>query len=548
MISGRAIIDCLSIPSADVLKIAGGSGILSLYTLTSILLHIAYDVYSLTMREIAPLRILALRAVGPPGCQPEISFGGPPRRPKKQQDDDNNNGDSNDIIDAVSTNNDNDETSSTSSNTVFSPPLPPDEPTITSRLLRSLRDCRRDHTPYVAGTTRANASDVDISQPWVMSIHPPRHNETNNNINNSPMDESSEFLAIENGNHAVECLQMFIDALVESGRAGDSRLGVHFFREWVHAVTGESSTSIGGVEEQQQQRPKKRQKGNSGNNSSSRQFDHLPLGSLSLHNLASASVQTFRSMEFANVGSCLGALDLTGAHGLTDYILSKVICSGSFPRIQRLSLKNSRKLTGKSISNLVKLRDLRALDVGGCFNVHPNDVIEMVQQHPGTKKGTLTEIYAGGLGWTDVALESLLNVTSRHLRGLGVGFSTYLSGPGLVLILAKAAGTLDRLSIPFCTGVDDAVASALGRNLPKLAVLDIRGCSKVYSLTGMMDGRIAASNSGAEVSGHLFVLARYSGISNNSLEETSRLYRNEEGEPVFDCVLDGGGTGGGVRR
>jgi hypothetical protein len=496
------------------------------------------------MREIAPLRILALRAVGPPGCQPEITFGGPPRRPKKQKDD--NNGESNDIDTTKNNGNDDDddETSSTSSNTIFSPPLPPDEPTITSRLLRSLRSSSMPMHPYVAGTTRANASDVDISQPWVMSIYPPRNNKTDNN---SPMDETAEFLTIENGNHAVECLQMFIDALVESGRAGDSRLGVHFFREWVHAVTGESSTSAGGVEEQQpQQRPKKRQKGNS--SSSSSQFDHLPLGSLSLHNLASASIQTFRSMEFANVGSCLGTLDLTGAHGLTDSILSRVICSGSFPRIQRLSLKNSRKLTGKSIASLVKLRDLRALDVGGCFNVHPNDVIEMVQQHPGTKKGTLTEIYAGGLGWTDVALEVLLNVTSKHLRGLGVGFSTYLSGPGLVLILAKAAGTLDRLSIPFCTGVDDAVASALGKNLPKLAVLDIRGCSKVYSLTGMMDGRIAASNGGAEVSGHLFVLARYSGISNNSLEETSRLYRNEQGEPVLNCILDGGGTGGGVRR
>ena len=493
-----------------------------------------------TMREIAPLRILALRAVGPPGCQPEITFGGAPNntRPKQHQD---SNGDINTNSDTKNNDNNNEDSDS---NTNFSPPPPPEEPTITSRLLRSLRNSTMPIQPYVAGTTRANASDVDISQPWVMAVYPPRYN----NDKNSPMEETTEFLTIENGNLAVECLQLLIDALVESGRAGDSRLGVHFFREWVHAVTGGmDSFSTSTTLEQQQQRPKKKQKKGSSSKGGS-QFDHLPLGSLSLHNLASASIQTFRSMEYANVGSCLGTLDLTGTHGLTDSVLINVICSGSFPRIQRLSLKNSRKLTGKSIACLVKLRDLKALDVGGCFNVHPNDVIEMVQQHPGTKKGTLTEIYAGGLGWTDVALEELLNITSKHLKGLGVGFSTYLSGPGLILILSKAAGTLDRLSIPFCNGVDDTVTSALGKALPKLAVLDIRGCNKVYSLTGMMDGRIAASNSGAEVARHLFVLARYSGISSNSLEETSRLYRNEQGEPVVNCVLDGGGTGEGVRR
>jgi len=128
-----------------------------------------------------------------------------------------------------------------------------------SRLLRSLRNSSMTIQPYVAGTTRANASDVDISQPWVMAIYPPRDNDDNNN---SPIDETNEFLSIENGNHAVECLQMFIDALVESGRAGDDRLGVHFFREWVQAVTGGMEAKPE-QQQQQKQRPKKKQKGNS---------------------------------------------------------------------------------------------------------------------------------------------------------------------------------------------------------------------------------------------------------------------------------------------
>ena len=521
------------------------------------------------MREIPPLRTLCLRAVGPPGCQPEITFGG--LRPREIKDVENSEGGATDATD--SNNEKNGEDNEDELENYAAPPSPPDEPTITSRLLRSLRDLDRPIQPYTSGISRANANDVDISQPWVMAIYPPREEDTNNNNNcNAPMmkggdddnnnNNNIEFLAIENGNHAVECLQMFIDALVESGRAGDSRIGVHFFREWVQAVTGQDAISIVADQEeqqqkqqQQQQRPKKRQKGSKSNNNSSASrpnYDHLPLGSLSLHNLASASINTFRSMQLANVGSCLGTLDLTGVHGLTDTILSKVICAdGSFPRLQRLSLKNCRKLTGKSIASIVQLYNLQALDVGGCFNLHPNDVIEMVQQHPGTKRGTFTEVYASGLGWTDVALEELMDVTSKHIRGLGVGFSPYLSGPGLILALNKTAGSMDRLSIPFCTGVDDAVVSALGKNLPKLAVLDIRGCNKVYSLTGMMDGRIAASNASAmvdDVAQHLFVLARYSGISDKAVEETKKLYCNEQGDPMFECILDGGGTGGGVRR
>ena len=399
---------------------------------------------------------------------------------------------------------------------------------MTSRLLRSLRDSTLPQLPYdLLG--RPNANDVDIAHPWIMAVYPPREHgniapliSTNDDENDSS--DEAEFLAIENSNKAVETLQLFIDALVESGRAGDSRMGVHFFREWVAVTTGQEATAA----VVKKKKSKKRQK--------TVVSESLPLGSLSLHNFAAGSIQTFRSMEKANVGCCLGTLDISGVN-LTDSILSNVICSGSFPRLRRLSVKNCRKLTGKGIASLVKLTKLCALDVGGCFNIHPNDVVSLVQNHPSTKKGRLTEIYASGLGWTDVALEEIVDATAGHLRGLGVGFSPYISSPGLILTLSKLASTLDHLAVPFCTGMDDAAALALGRKLPNLAVLDIRGCNKVYSLSGMMDGRGVAATAG-----HLFVLARYSGISNNSLEETTRLYDG------LTCVLDGGGTGDGIRR
>lgn len=429
---------------------------------------------------------------------------------------------------------------------------PPDEPTLTSRLLKSIRGMEVPPHPYTS-PCRPNANDVDVAHPWIMTVHPPR--EPGNNaplVKLTQQDgegktdanafvEGSEYLTIENNNPAVECLQLYVDAMVDSGRAGDNRLGVHFFREWVAAITGHPATDIataGGDDARGRKKKKKQKSTTSDASTAGIAIDSLPLGSLSLHNFAAASIQTFRSMEKANVGCCLGSVDLSGVHGLTDDILADVICAGAFPRLRRLSVKNCRRLTGKGVASLSNLTNLCAIDVGGCFNVQPDDVVSLVRDHPSTKAGTLTEIYAGGLGWTDVALEEVVDASSGHLRGLGVGFSPYISGPGLILTLSKVSRSLDRLAVPFCQGLDDAALSALGKNLTKLAVLDVRGCTKVNSLSGMMDGRAAAT----KAVGHLFVLARYSGVSAHSLEETMKLFDG------LTCVLDGGGTGEAIRR
>jgi len=501
------------------------------------------------VREFPSLRTLTLRVVGPPSCNPEVTFGGPRARSSSSGADSDSDSDDDEVDDNAKQESSkllNKKRRKSSAPTNYSDdkeasiPSPPKEPTMTSRLLRSLRVSTLSQKPY-SGAGRPNANDVDISHPWIMAAYPPR-----DSANIAPLinvdgaedgtsgETTNEFLTIENGNHAVECLQLFIDALVESGRAGDSRMGVHFFREWVAAVTGKESTAV----------PKKKKKSKKKQKASV--DESLPLGSLSLHNYAAGSTLTFRSMEKANVGSCLGTLDITGVHGLTDTILSNIICGGSFPRLRRLSVKNCRKLTGKGIAALVKLPKLCALDLGGCFNIHPNDVVSLIQNHPSTKKGRFQELYASGLGWTDVALEEIVDATAGSLRGLGVGFSPYISGPGLILILSKLASTLDHLAVPFCPGMDDAVTSELGKKLLKLAVLDIRGCNKVNSLSGMMEGRAVGQSQDDDVAtaGHLFVLARYSGISNNSLEETIRLYESER----LTCILDGGGIGGGIRR
>ena len=304
---------------------------------------------------------------------------------------------------------------------------------------------------------------------------------------------------------------------------GDSRLGVNVFREYVSAMTGHEAVDI----EDMRLRKKKKKRMKPGRN-----YNELPLGALSLHNFAGGSARTFRALEQANVGCCLGTLDLTGVHGLTDALLSDVICAGSFPRLRRLSVKNCRKVTGRGVASLVRLTKLCALDVGGCFNVTAGDVVSLVRRHPSTGKGRLTEIYASGLGWTDVTLEELVDAACERLSSLGVGFSPHLSGLGLVLTLSKRA-QLTRLAVPFCPDVDNAAAAELGKKLPQLSVLDVRGCNKVTSLSGIMAERRNAA---------LFVLARYSGISSASLEETQRLYSG------VTCVLDAGGIGEAICR
>lgn len=482
------------------------------------------------MREIAPLSTLVLRSVGPSTCNPELTFGGVIPEASKKNESKSSSADGQKSPEKVSEQGSKNETDD---ELPECPPLP-DHPTLTSRLLRSLRDTQRPRRPY-KGAARPNANDVDISHPWILATE---------------SSESEEILCIEHGNPAVDCLQLFIDALVDSGRASDTRLGVHSFREWVVAVIGKDAAEKIFNETNESNTPKKKRKLTVSVNSK------VPLGSLSLHNFSAASYNTFKAMEMANVGACLGVLDLTGVHGLTDSILSDIICAGSFPHIRRLSIKNCRKITGSGIASLVHLPKLTAVDMGGCFNVRPNDVLTMVQAHPGTEKGTLNEIHASGLGWTDVDLELLIESTSGHLRGLSVGFSPFISGPGLILAMNKVVDTLERLAVPFCDGMDDAAAAALGKSLTKLAVLDIRG-TKVTSLTGLMDARyasgiitpvdeaaLAASNNEA-VNGHLFVLARYSGITKNSLEDTKKLQQNA----IFlSCIIDGAGTGEGIRR
>lgn len=170
----------------------------------------------------------------------------------------------------------------------------------------------------------------------------------------SPDGDDLNCLVIEGGNSAVDCLQSYIDALVDLGRMQDTKLGVVFFKEWRLAVLGYKNVGDNSKKAGNNEHPKKRKRGvkqSDAENKVSKEL--LPLGALSLHNCANLGMHTFGAMNEANIGSVLGTLDLTGVHALTDQMLSDIV--DHCPRIRRLSIKNCRKVTGVGLAAVAKV-------------------------------------------------------------------------------------------------------------------------------------------------------------------------------------------------
>ena len=130
----------------------------------------------------------------------------------------------------------------------------------------------------------------------------------------------------------------------------------------------------------------------------------------------------------------------------------------------------------------------------------------------------------------------------RSWKGLGFGFSALLTPAGLREAMIQQA-YLERLSIPFCEqALDTSLLGFLGRTLPGVTSLDIRGNINVSSLTSWFDGRAAIGALAQE----LVVLARYSSLTSLSLEETKRIHPKHVAD--LRCILDGKGVGEGIGR
>ena len=367
-------------------------------------------------------------------------------------------------------------------------------------------------------------------------------------------------LVMEYGNPAMDCLQCYIDALVELGRMDDTRLGRHFFEEWranvLISATGEcSNTASSGdadatLDDQSDLPPtprtpsKKRRRtlptkqSSASSTTTPRAASLAPsiLGSLSLHN-CTISTETTAAMQESQMGPFLAVLDLSGVGGLTDTMLENFLPQCT--QLQRLSLKNCRRVTQKGVAVLVKHQasTLMNLDIGGVYNVKVDPLVESLELLP-----KLEELHASGLGWTDDSVGKLTELHPQQWKALSLSYSLQLSQTALRQALLPVAESLQSISLAFCESVvDNALMGMLGRNLPQIQYLDVRGNSSLTTLTGWYDGRVSADLVKSQT---LIVLGRYSGLSEASVEETRRVHPMESADLIV--ILDGTGTGLGI--
>jgi hypothetical protein len=267
------------------------------------------------------------------------------------------------------------------------------------------------------------------------------------------------------------------------------------------------------------------------------QYDKAPTASLSLYN-CTLSTDTIEAMVASGMGPHISCLDLTGTHGLNDDLLSILlpVCSN----LQRLSLKNCRRITDTALQLLAEhCPKLVSLDVGGAFNMTTATVLDVTV--PALEH--LQELHASGMGWNNDSIAAV--TTMREWKALSLGFSMRLTQSSIRQSLMDCSASLTALSLPFCESVvDNALMGVLGRNLPFVKYLDLRGNSSLSTITGWYDGR-ASADLGEQF---LLMLARYSGLQESSVEETRRIHPLEASKDMLTVILDGGGMGAGICR
>ena len=426
-----------------------------------------------------------------------------------------------------------------------------------SQLLRSGLLTIRTPSIGNGSARRKQSNDVDLHHPWVAvrpfptKVQDENQNYNNNNSkhNNDDTVDTGGVLYAEYNTPALDVLQAYIDSLVELSRMDDNRLGLHFFQEWKALVEAKRP------EKQQQQQgqgqteseaslaktshPHSNKKRKLLSSVKSSPTKTPPLGSLSLYNTI-IHQETIGAMVESKMTYHLAVLDMTGVQTLTDELLEPILTHS--PHLQRLSVKNCRRLTKPTLECLSEhCPQLTSLDIGGAYNFKVQDVLEMI-----ASLSYLVELHASGLLWNDARLLELCQLRSWRALSLGFLLAAHVSAEGLKqALITTQATSLQSLALPFCEHlVDAALLGVLGRHLPHVVTLDVRGNTSLNSLTGWYDGR--ATMNGMQEVVPLFVLARFSNISKASIEDTKRIHPLQTVD--LTVCLDSDGVGVGIRR
>ncbi|CAM9102873.1 unnamed protein product [Scytosiphon promiscuus] len=227
----------------------------------------------------------------------------------------------------------------------------------------------------------------------------------------------------------------------------------------------------------------------------------------------------------------LRSVDLTACFYIRDVSIEALLSRCS--RVERLSLRNCRKLTDLALNHIVRYgKNLAAVDIGGCFNVTASGVDALCAVHPNAHR--FTELDISGIMVTTNTLEIICR-QCRRLEVLRMGFIEYMENT-LTELLPPLVGNLRSLHLHWNTCVTDELLSWVGRSMPRLEDLNLCGCSKV-SVDGvsdmLYDRQEALENqeaSGDDNSGMVVAIARvnvrYTSLSKQDIEALQSAYRD----------------------
>lgn len=181
------------------------------------------------------------------------------------------------------------------------------------------------------------------------------------------------------------------------------------------------------------------------------------------------------------------------------------------------------------------LKSLRAIDLGGCFNVTKEACISLST----SPKSILNELHFSGMGWDGVTLTRLLKPyhssksKPRTLLALSIGFSPLLTPDDLTDLLLPVIKELTSLSLHFSIkAVNNDVMEMIGREGLNIAALDIRGCTNVTSIVEFLDSRAQAFNELSATASEqpplkkVFIITKYSSVPDGGGAASVELFDN----------------------
>ena len=183
------------------------------------------------------------------------------------------------------------------------------------------------------------------------------------------------------------------------------------------------------------------------------------------------------------IGRTLVALDL-GSCLLVDDDGVKIVAEACGATLERLGLRDCRKLTDAVFDCLVELPKLIDVDVGGDINITPDGIRKkffLNREGPQTKRAktskapppNLAALGVSGLGIDAEFLSAAGNVLGADLVRLGVG---YARAPSRSFQAALPAWpNLTDLRVQWTTTFDDAALDVLATHCSRITAVDVVG-------------------------------------------------------------------------